>query len=125
MRGNSPPFPTHILGLVSKNRGKFTIYQEQKISDVTPPFAFNDYLPLLKLTIFSTSEANDTSVGLCHPCFPWFSLLAVCLYFTLGRISIYHVFHLLREETLSVGVPEVISLVTVISNLMNEEDRCY
>lgn len=119
------PFPTHLLGLVCENWGKFTKYQEQKVRDATHPFAFNHYFPLLKPSIISTSEAKNTCVGLCHPCFSWFSFLAVSLYFTLFRICIYHVFHSLRKETLNVGVPEVISLVTVISNLMNEEDRCY
>ena len=47
MRGNLPPFPTHLLGLVRKNWDKFTKYQEQKISDSTHPIAFNDYFPLL------------------------------------------------------------------------------
>jgi len=125
MRGNLPPFPTHLLGLVRKNWGKFTKYQEQKINNATYPFAFTDYFLLLKLHTISTSETKNTSVGLCHPGFPWFSFLAVSLYFTLVRTCIYQVFHLLRKETLSVSVPEVISLVTVISNLMNEEDRCY
>lgn len=125
MSGNLLPFPAHLLGLVRKNWGKFTKYQEQKISDATHPFAFNDYFPLLKPLIISTSEAKNTSVGLCHPCFPWFSFLAVSLYFTLFPKCIHHVFHLLRKEKLSVGVPEVISVDTVISNLMNEEDRCY
>lgn len=125
MPGNLPPFPTHLLGLVRKNWGNLQNTRNRKISDATHPLAFSDYFPLLRPSIIYTSESKKTSVGLCHPCFPWFSFLVVSLYFTLVRICMYHVFHLLRKETLSVGVPEVISLVTVISNLMNEEDRCY
>jgi hypothetical protein len=129
MHGNLPPFPTHLLGLVRINGDKFTKftkYQAQKINDATHPFAFNDYCPVLKPSIISTSEAKNTSVGLLSSMFSLVFLpCCVPIFYIVSYMYMYHVFNLLRKETLSVGVPEVISLVTVISNLMNEEDRCY
>jgi hypothetical protein len=124
MRENLFPFPVHLLGLVCKNRVNFITHHKQKVTDAPLLFGISHYFPVLKQSTISTSEPEITNIGVCHLRLPRFSFLTLSLYFALGRT--YHVVHLLRKEILSVGMSEqVISLGSVISNLMNEEDRCY